>query len=1155
MKIQDPSGRLARWAIYMQGYDFEIIHRPGRLHSNVDALSRPIMALEIDKPEMRNDQNISSSDLDPYQDGLLTFYLKNGNFEPGSSENQRKRILKIADHFKWDNEIIWYSKDITKDEFKEIPKEEKRISIIQKHHTVGHFGITETARRISQKYYWRNMYKDVEAAIHQCLPCCRFGRRNTLEHPALSIKVDSIFDRVAMDLVNGLPKSTKGNKTLVIITDCFSKFLYGAAIKTKQATEVANQLYIFICLYGAPKELLTDQGTEFLNSTVTALNESAKIKHIITSAYNPKANGLAEKTNRSTIEGLSKLANESQENWDEILPFYVRAHNSRVSTTTKFSPNMLIFGREMNELDDWTGEEDTSANLNLCLNKRTQEIKRQYEQYLTKARTNIDTAQLYQREYRDQHNHVIKEKLNPGTVVYLKTPGLLVKGKLDERYFGPYTIHATSTQGNYWLLNEDHVLLKNSYPITKLKIIENVSEKEPEIEEILKVRTKNKKREYLVKWNNKEETVWLAEEKFNNIEILNEFLLRETTNLEDDEEKAGQLNKPKAQVSNRPKRNTKTKKPDLALALIVIFGLLISCCAEKEVTGHFKYCKTSFASPLVVNDKSCKNQEEPSFGTEKMMSILEKMKYNINGDGYACKQTKRIHKLTYHWYLAQSKIENEIDVELSREDCLLMILGKKCEHQKMNCMDDDCHIDYRPNEYFSYGSELEFIGFTCRTKKIEIFGKDVNTKLFKEASTSCLAKDLFCQINELTIVWQREIIHQCPYQVVQRIKLNISGNILSSEDQNLLFQKTGEKVDCNVTMIETSEGLFITETEIESKIGKSQGELKEMHQFMIADLDFKIAVGADRTTALINKVNLHNCQIMQMLIKAFGKQYNKFIIVSDLTGNEVVLFNNDGLIMIADCTSLERVTLLETMTECYEQPQITFVLNDTKYIASLFEDGILSNNKNIHLDCNKRTITKIPNNRAIVITKNKTSKLIVIDNEIKDLSIVLWENYKIDFKHPDLLKEDVDLFEKLNKVIQLKELNDHYYFMPEIQSEGNSSEEIARNIEKGALAVAIMLATLKTGMVIIGIIILIYLILKYILVWRRNQPETTSQLAVQTPTTIRFNAPTERLELATENMESLPLVHPSIAHESIHYEAQQRDEKISELETKLKTIN
>ena len=91
-----------------------------------------------------------------------------------------------------------------------------------------------------------------------------------------------------------------------------------------------------------------------------------------------------------------------------------------------------------------------------------------------------------------------------------------------------------------------------------------------------------------MKWNNKEETVWLAEEKFNNIEILNEFLLRETTNLEDDEEKAGQLNEPKAQVSNRPKRNTKTKKADLALALIVIFGLLISCCAEKEVTGHFK---------------------------------------------------------------------------------------------------------------------------------------------------------------------------------------------------------------------------------------------------------------------------------------------------------------------------------------------------------------------------------------------------------------------------------------------------------------------------------------------------------------------------------------------------------------------------------------
>jgi len=40
MTIKDPQARLARWAIILQAYDFKITHKPGKEHSNVDALSR-----------------------------------------------------------------------------------------------------------------------------------------------------------------------------------------------------------------------------------------------------------------------------------------------------------------------------------------------------------------------------------------------------------------------------------------------------------------------------------------------------------------------------------------------------------------------------------------------------------------------------------------------------------------------------------------------------------------------------------------------------------------------------------------------------------------------------------------------------------------------------------------------------------------------------------------------------------------------------------------------------------------------------------------------------------------------------------------------------------------------------------------------------------
>jgi RNase H-like domain found in reverse transcriptase/Reverse transcriptase (RNA-dependent DNA polymerase) len=40
LKTAEPKRRLGRWILKIQPYNFEVIHKPGRIHSNVDALSR-----------------------------------------------------------------------------------------------------------------------------------------------------------------------------------------------------------------------------------------------------------------------------------------------------------------------------------------------------------------------------------------------------------------------------------------------------------------------------------------------------------------------------------------------------------------------------------------------------------------------------------------------------------------------------------------------------------------------------------------------------------------------------------------------------------------------------------------------------------------------------------------------------------------------------------------------------------------------------------------------------------------------------------------------------------------------------------------------------------------------------------------------------------
>ena len=40
MSLEDPTGRLARWSLLIQQFDFDIVHRPGVVNGNADALSR-----------------------------------------------------------------------------------------------------------------------------------------------------------------------------------------------------------------------------------------------------------------------------------------------------------------------------------------------------------------------------------------------------------------------------------------------------------------------------------------------------------------------------------------------------------------------------------------------------------------------------------------------------------------------------------------------------------------------------------------------------------------------------------------------------------------------------------------------------------------------------------------------------------------------------------------------------------------------------------------------------------------------------------------------------------------------------------------------------------------------------------------------------------
>ena len=100
MNVKDASGRLARWALLLQQYDFEIVHRPGKVHGNADGLSRrpyvsqDFNALQKEEPQVAKTRELQRCDLDMME--IIDY--REGDVLP-SDDYATHKILLTSDSF------------------------------------------------------------------------------------------------------------------------------------------------------------------------------------------------------------------------------------------------------------------------------------------------------------------------------------------------------------------------------------------------------------------------------------------------------------------------------------------------------------------------------------------------------------------------------------------------------------------------------------------------------------------------------------------------------------------------------------------------------------------------------------------------------------------------------------------------------------------------------------------------------------------------------------------------------------------------------------------------------------------------------------------------------------------------------------------------
>jgi len=100
--------------------------------------------------------------------------------------------------------------------------------------------------------------------------------------------------------------------------DNFTKWADAFPMRNQEAATVAQVLVDRVFAYfGAPIQILTDQGSNFQSRLFTELMKRLDIDQLRTSPYKPSTNGLIERFHRTLNSILGKVVQRAQRDWDK----------------------------------------------------------------------------------------------------------------------------------------------------------------------------------------------------------------------------------------------------------------------------------------------------------------------------------------------------------------------------------------------------------------------------------------------------------------------------------------------------------------------------------------------------------------------------------------------------------------------------------------------------------------------------------------------------------------------------------------------------------------------------------------------------------------------------------------------------------------------
>jgi hypothetical protein len=241
-----------------------------------------------------------------------------------------------------------------------------------------------------------------------------------------------------MDFIMGLPKNQSGYDSIWVTVDQLTKVAHFISVKTIYSRPQLAELCTsrIVCLYGVPKKIVSDRGTQFTSKFWERLHKTLNTQLRFSYAYHPQTDGQTERVNRILEDMLRACALQYGRSWDKSLPYAEFSYNNSSQECLSMAPFEVLYGRRCQTPLFWSeaGEQKVFEP----------DVLQEAEKQVRMVRENLRVAQSRQKSYADHRRRELSFEVR--YFVYLKVSPMRglrhfkVRGALAPRFIGSFQI-------------------------------------------------------------------------------------------------------------------------------------------------------------------------------------------------------------------------------------------------------------------------------------------------------------------------------------------------------------------------------------------------------------------------------------------------------------------------------------------------------------------------------------------------------------------------------------------------------------------------------------------------------------------------------------------------------------------------------------------